>query len=67
MPNISENLLKSEGFNYSMSLDLIMGYYYIRLSEKTSNVYTIIYPWGKYRYKCLPMGVDNSPEIFNRK
>ena len=27
----------------------------------------IILPWGKYRYKRLPMGVANSPEIFQQK
>ena len=27
----------------------------------------IILPWGKYCYKCLPMGVDNSPDIFQHK
>ena len=23
--------------------------------------------WGKYRLKCLPMGVANSPDIFQNK
>ena len=41
-----------------------MGYYRIRLSEKAGNLCTIILPWGKYRYKCLTMGVSNSPDIF---
>ena len=28
---------------------------------------TIILPWVKYRYKRLPMGVSNSPDIFQEK
>ena len=44
-----------------------MGYYYIRLSKNASNLCTIILPWGKYRYKRLPMGVSNSPDIFQQK
>ena len=28
---------------------------------------TIILPWGKYRYKRLPMGFDNSLYIFQQK
>ena len=44
-----------------------MGYYYIRLSENASNLYTIIIPWGKYHYKRLPMGISNSPDIFQQK
>ena len=44
-----------------------MGYYYIRLSEQASNQCTIILPWVNYQYKCLPMGVSNSPDIFQEK
>ena len=44
-----------------------MGYYQIRLSEESSKIFSIILPWGKYRYKHLPMGVSNSPEIFQDK
>ena len=67
MPKINEVLLKSEGFQYAMSLDLNMGYYHIRLGENSSNLYTINLPWGEYQYKLLPMGVSNSPEIFQQK
>ena len=60
-------LLKLEVFQYVTSLDLNMGYYHIQLSENASNLCTIILPWGKYRYKRLPMGVANSPDIFKQK
>ena len=50
-----------------MSLDLNMVYYHIRISKNASILSTIILPWGKYRYKYLPMGVTNSPEIFQQK
>ena len=50
-----------------MSLDLNMGYYHIRLSDQSSNLSTIILPWGKYQYKCLPMGVSKSPDISQEK
>ena len=67
MPKIREILLILEGFQYTTSLDLNMGYYHIRLSKQASNLFTIILPWGKYRYKHLPMGVSNSPDIFQDK
>ena len=41
-----------------------MVYYHIHLSKKASNLCTIILPWVKYKYKCLPMGVCNSQDIF---
>ena len=62
-----EMLLKLEGFKYATSLDLNMGYYYIRLSKNSSNLCTIVLPWGKYHYKRLLMGVANSPDIFQQK
>ena len=67
MPNINEILLKLEYFWYDTSLDLNMGYYHIRLSKNSRNLCTIILLWIKYRYKHLPMGVANSPEIFQQK
>ena len=67
MPNINDMLLKLEVFHYATSLDLNMGYYHIRLSENASNLCTIILLWGGYCYKHLPMGVANSPDIFQQK
>ena len=46
-----------------------MGYYHIRLIKEARNLFTIILPWGKYKYKRLPMGVckslENSEEKMN--
>ena len=67
MPKISETLLNLEGFQYANSLYLDVGYYRIRLIEQARNMCTIILPWWKYRYKRLPMGVSNSPDILQEK
>ena len=67
MPKINETLLKLEGFQYDTSLDLNKGYYHIQLIKNASNLCTIIIPRGKYQYKCLPMGVAYSPDIFQHK
>ena len=67
MPKINEMLLKLEGFQYSTSLDLNMGYYHILLSKNASNVCTIIPLCIKYRYKRLPMRFANSPDTFQQK
>ena len=61
MPKTNEMLLKLEGFQYTTSLDLNMGYYHIRLRKNSSNLCMIITLWEKYRYKGLPMGVAKSP------
>ncbi len=60
-------LQEIEGFSYATTLDLNMGYYTIRLDQDASKICTIIYPWGKYSYKRLPMGIAGSPDIFQGK
>ena len=59
--------MELEDIQYATSLDLNMGYYHTRLNEDSSNLCMIILPWGNYRYKRLPMGVANLPEIFQQK
>ena len=67
IPNIHDLLLKLEGFQYGTSLDLNMGYYHIELSPDSKRICTIVLPWGKYEYQRLPMGLSNSPDIFQDK
>ena len=67
LPKISELLQKIEGFMFATSLDLNMGYYHILLTPAASRLCTVIFPWGKYVYKRLPMGLCNSPDIFQEK
>jgi hypothetical protein len=64
IPKISTILQELEGFTYATALDLNMGYYTIRLDPTTSEMCTIIFPWGKYSYKRLPMGFGGSADIF---
>ena len=67
MSKSNEMLLKLDGFQYATLLYLNMGCYHIRLSKRKINLFTIILLWGKYSYKRIPMGVDNSPDIFQQK
>jgi hypothetical protein len=67
IPKISTVLQEIEGFSYATTLDLNMGYYTIRLDPDASKICTIIFPWGKYSYKRLPIGIAGSPDIFQEK
>ena len=64
LPNIQDLLLKLEGFQWATALDLNMGYYHIELTPNSKKMCTIVLPWGKYEYQKLPMGLCNSPDIF---
>jgi hypothetical protein len=67
IPKIQDLMLKLEGFQCATSLDLNMGYYHIELSPGSKRLCTIVLPFGKFEYQRLPMGLCNSPDIFQEK
>ena len=67
LPKISTVLQELEGFTFATALDLNMRYYIIRLDPDSSKICTIIFPWGKYSYLRLPMGVAGSSDILQAK
>ena len=58
-----------EGHRYATSLDLTMGYYHITapLCPVSRKLFIIVLPWGKFEYQKLPLGLCNSPDIFQKK
>ena len=66
-PKIQYILLKTEGFMHLSSLELNMGYTHIQLSPRSKYLFTVVLQWGKYKYQKLPMGLFNSPFIFQEK
>ncbi len=67
IPKLSTVLQELQGFSFATALDQNMGYYTIRLDPDASKICTIIFPWGKYFYKWLLMGIAGSPDIFQGK
>jgi hypothetical protein len=67
IPKISMVLQELEGFTFATALDLNIGYCTIRLDPNASRICTVIFPWGKYSYKRLPMGIAGSLDIFQCK
>ena len=65
LSKISYLLQKLEGFtSWATALNLSMGYYNIVWDKEPSYLCTMILPWGKYCYCCLPMGLIGGPDIF---
>jgi Reverse transcriptase (RNA-dependent DNA polymerase) len=67
IPRIQDILTSLNGFTFATSIDLNMGYYTIRLTPQAQKLCTIVFLWGKYSYLRLPMGVADSPDIFQSK
>jgi hypothetical protein len=47
----AEMIHSMKGFTFASALDLNMGYYHIKLDDDAQNLCTIVFPWGKYKYK----------------
>lgn len=67
IPKISDMLQQMEGFTFATTIDLVMGFYQMKLDLKTMKICAIVFPWGVYRYKRLPMGTAISPDIFQSR
>ena len=67
IPKIQDMLQQLKGFTYASAIDLNMGCYHIKLNAESPKLCTIVLPWGKYEYTSLPMGLSNSPDVFQEK
>ena len=52
------------GFSFITKLDISMGFYTFELSPQAQQLCVISTPFGLYKYLRLPMGLTNSPDIF---
>lgn len=67
LPKISDTLQRMEKFQWASAIDLNMGYYHLTLDLATREICSLIFPWGRYRYKRLPMGASTAPDVFQEK
>jgi hypothetical protein len=51
---------------YFTVLDANQGYFQIQLDDESKNLTAFNTPFGRYRYKRLPMGITSAPELFQR-
>ena len=67
IPTFDDVVSKFQGAVCFTKLDAKSGFYQIPLDESSRDFTTFITPFGRYRYKRLPMGISIAPEIFQRK
>ena len=64
LPSISEIMQRCQGFTYITKVDISMGFYTFKLDEASQRLCVISTPFGLFKYKRLPMGINNSPDFF---
>ena len=67
MPTLEDALSKMAGVRFFSKLDAQSGYWQIRLTEDSSFLTTFNTPFGRYRFRRLPLGVVNAQDEFKRK
>ncbi|XP_028513965.1 uncharacterized protein LOC110235889 [Exaiptasia diaphana] len=67
LPVLDDVLPKLKDAKVFSKLDDKEAYWHVRLDERSSNLTTMITPFGRYRWKRLPFGLKVSSEIFQRK
>ena len=67
IPKHSRFILKLKDVKYAASLDLTTGYYHIAVCPTSRKLCTTVIPWSKFNHQILPMGLYNSPDIFQHQ
>ena len=63
IPRIADILARRTGYSFLSKLDISMQFYTFELDDESSELCTIATPFGLYRYRKLPMGICQSPDI----
>ena len=63
LPKIQDILQEQCPYQFITKIDVSMQYYTFRLDQQSSELCTIVTPFGKYRYTGLPIGICQSSDF----
>ena len=66
LPRIDDTIDALHGAKYFTTLDLLSGFYQVEIDEPSRAKTAFITPQGLYEFNRLPMGLANSPSVFQR-
>merc|ERR1711884_706185 len=64
IPKIIDTMQTLNKFKLATALDLSQGFYTIPLDEESQKICTTVFPWGKYAYLRMVMGIACAPDMF---
>ena len=64
MPRVDDLLDQLRGAHLFSAIDLMQGYYQIRIKPKDCGKTAFRTPQGLYEFKALPFGLANAPVVF---
>lgn len=66
LPRIDDIIDSVGGAQYVTKIDLMKGYYQVRLTDHAKEISAFVTPDGLYQYKVMPFGMKNAPATFQR-
>ncbi|XP_066964237.1 uncharacterized protein [Macrobrachium rosenbergii] len=66
LPRITDIIDSVSNAKYLTQIDLLKGYYQIKLTERAKEASAFITPFGLFEYNVLPFGLTNAPATFQR-
>lgn len=67
IPTFEELSSRFSGATRFSKLDASSGFFQIPIDEESRDLTTFMTPFGRYKFKRLPMGVNIAPEIYQKK
>lgn len=66
LPRIEDIIDDIGGAKYVSKLDLLKGYYQVKLTEEAKRISAFVTPNGLFQYTVMPFGMRNAPASFQR-